>query len=41
MLGAADVAMREPAGDDPVARAAGVLVALLDAYHREVGRLDM
>ena len=30
MLGAADVAMREPAGDDSVARAAGVLMALLD-----------
>jgi len=39
MLGAADVAMREPAGTDPVARAAGVLVALLDTYHGEVGRL--
>jgi hypothetical protein len=33
MLAAADVAMREPVGTDPVARAAGVLVALLDAYH--------
>jgi hypothetical protein len=39
MLGAADVAMREPAGTDPVARAAGMLVALLDAYHSEVGPL--
>jgi hypothetical protein len=39
MLGAADVAMREPAGTDLVARAAGVLVALLDADHQEVGRL--
>ena len=39
MLGAADVAMREPVGDDPVARAAGVLVSLLDTYHRELGRL--
>jgi hypothetical protein len=39
MLGAAGVAMREPAGTDPVARAPGVLVALLDTYHQEVGRL--
>jgi hypothetical protein len=39
MLGAADVAMREPVGDDPTARAAGVLVSLLDTYHREIGRL--
>jgi hypothetical protein len=28
--------MREPAGINPVARAAGVLVALLGTYHQEV-----
>lgn len=39
MLGAADAALREPAGIDPTAHAAGVLLALLDTYHREIGRL--
>src|SRR4249919_2717600 len=39
MLGAADAALREPAGIDPTAHAAGVLIALLDTYHHEIGRL--
>ena len=39
MLGAADAALREPAGIDPTAHAAGVLIALLDTYHREIVRL--
>jgi hypothetical protein len=39
MLGAADAALREPAGMDPTAHAAGVLIALLDTYHHEIGRL--
>jgi hypothetical protein len=38
-LGSADVALREPAGHDPTSHAAGVLMALLETYHREVGRL--
>ena len=38
MLWAADFALREPAGTNPTAWAAGVLVYLLDMYHRVVGR---